>query len=80
LTFTPSTLSPILDEREVKWYEQYCNAEALRRLGIPVVKRIDKDFDKALLDWVDSSYIYHAEYENNVPSIVERILGMVERN
>jgi uncharacterized protein (TIGR00661 family) len=61
-------------------YEQYCNAEALRRLGIPVVKRIDKGFDRTLFDWVDSPYVYRAEYENNVPSIVERILEMVERD
>jgi len=55
-------------------YEQECNAEALRGLGIPVVDRIGRKFSDDLTEWVNSSYIYQAEYQNNIPQIVERIL------
>ncbi|MEK6224204.1 MAG: hypothetical protein N2A97_04995, partial [Thermodesulfobacteriales bacterium] len=55
-------------------YEQECNAEALRGLGIPVVDKIGKDFSQSLNNWINSSFIYQANYENNVPRIVERIL------
>ena len=55
-------------------YEQECNAEALKGLGIPVVDRIGRKFSDDLTEWVNSSYIYKAEYHNNIPHIVERIL------
>ncbi len=55
-------------------YEQECNAEALRGLGIPVVDKIGKDFSQSLNNWINSSFICRANYENNVPRIVERIL------
>ena len=55
-------------------YEQECNAEALKRLGIMVLDSIEKDFDKHLERWVDSSFVYNTNYINNVPYIVEFIL------
>jgi uncharacterized protein (TIGR00661 family) len=55
-------------------YEQECNAEALRGLGVPVVDKIGKDFSQSLNNWINSSFICRANYENNVPRIVERIL------
>jgi len=55
-------------------YEQECNAEALRGLGVPVVDKIRRNFTKELAQWVNSSYIYQANYENNIPQIVQRIL------
>jgi len=55
-------------------YEQECNAEALRDLGVPVVDKIGKDFSQSLNNWINSSFICQANYENNVPRIVERIL------
>ena len=61
-------------------YEQHCNAEALRRLGIPVVKKLGKDFDKVLQEWVGSSFVYYADYKNNLPTIIESVLEMAENN
>jgi len=54
-------------------YEQECNAEALKGLGVPVVDRIGEGFSKHLSDWINSSFIYQANYEDNVPQIVDRI-------
>lgn len=56
-------------------YEQECNAEALKGLGIPVENEIRKDFSTKLSEWVNSSFIYQANYKNNVPQIVDRILN-----
>jgi len=56
-------------------YEQQCNAEALKGLGIPVVNVIGKDFSSRLSDWVNSSFVYQADYKDNVPQIVDRILN-----
>jgi uncharacterized protein (TIGR00661 family) len=55
-------------------YEQQCNAEALKRLGIKVVYSIGSDFEKVVADWIESTFIYHAEYGNNLPELAEMIL------
>ncbi len=55
-------------------YEQECNAEALERLGIPVIRGIGSGFERLLCDWINSSFSYNADYKNNLPAIVERIL------
>lgn len=58
-------------------YEQHCNAEALRRLGVPVAKKIDKDFNNVLENWVNSSQTYRVEYDDDLPSIIESVLETV---
>ena len=55
-------------------YEQECNAEALKRLGIKVLGSIDDDFEKHIEDWLNSDFIYPAEFKNNVPYIIDFIL------
>jgi len=55
-------------------YEQQCNAEALRRLGMTVVYSIGPDFGKVVSDWIESPFIYRADYGNNLPKLVELIL------
>jgi len=55
-------------------YEQECNAEALKGLGIAVINEIGQDFHSNLSDWINSSYVYQANYQNNLPEIVDRIL------
>jgi len=38
------------------------------------VDKISRNFTKELAQWVNTSYIYQANYENNLPQIVERVL------
>src|SRR5690606_28494622 len=33
-------------------WEQQCNAEALARMGVPVARKIGRDFEERLRDWV----------------------------
>ena len=60
-------------------YEQQCNAEALESLGIPVVRSLGDDFENRLCDWINSNFIYNADYKNNLPLIVERIFDCSSR-
>ncbi|MFI5322603.1 MAG: glycosyltransferase family protein [Thermodesulfobacteriota bacterium] len=55
-------------------YEQQCNAEALGRLGIPVIRGLGDGFENNVSDWINSTFVYNANYKNNLPLIVERIL------
>lgn len=55
-------------------YEQECNAEALKKLGIKVIDSINEDFTNHLEEWINSSFVYKADYKNNIETIVENIL------
>lgn len=55
-------------------YEQECNAEALSKLGIKTINKIDKDFEVHIEQWINSDFIYHPDFKNNVPYIVDFIL------
>lgn len=59
-------------------YEQRCNAEALERLGISVVRDLRIESERILSEWIDSSFYYDANYQNNLPTIVGRILDSME--
>lgn len=60
-------------------YEQECNAEALDRLGIPVVRGIGDGLNQILADWINASSSYRTDYKNNLPVMVESILDGMPR-
>lgn len=60
-------------------YEQQCNAEALERLGVPVVRSLGDEFENKLGDWINTNFVFNAGYKNNLPLIVERIFDCSSR-
>jgi uncharacterized protein (TIGR00661 family) len=48
-------------------YEQECNAEALKQMGIPVVYEVGNDFDKIIENWLNSDIKYPSMQANNIP-------------
>ncbi len=57
-------------------YEQQCNAQALKEMGIAVAEKITSDFVAELTKWTESSTAYKPGYDNNSPEIVERVFRM----
>ena len=55
-------------------YEQECNAEALNKLGLKTINQIGEDFEQHVEEWINSDFIYNADFKNNVPYIVDFIL------
>ena len=55
-------------------YEQECNAAALKMMGISTLYNINEESIKAVTDWINSSYVYNAEYNDNSSHIVEMIM------
>ncbi len=55
-------------------YEQECNAEALKSMGINVIYKIDENFTENLNNWIELPFKIQINYENNINSIVETIL------
>jgi len=54
-------------------YEQWCNAEAMKGMGIRIVKKIRKDFSDVLKDWLTNTPIVHKNYPNQTQEILEYI-------
>jgi uncharacterized protein (TIGR00661 family) len=52
-------------------YEQECNAAALKKLGVPVVYAIDKDFDHIIENWLNTHVKYPKMKANNIPETLE---------
>ena len=52
-------------------YEQQCNAEALRCMGVPVIPKLRKKHVLRISDWLSSSYRVHVNY----PDITEQIIS-----
>lgn len=52
-------------------YEQECNAEALKQMGIPVVYEVGNDFDKIIENWLNSDIKYPSMQANNIPETLQ---------
>lgn len=55
-------------------YEQHFNAESLRELGVPVIKKVGKKHINRIQDWVDSDKTVPVYYPEQTQYIVDKIL------
>lgn len=54
-------------------WEQQCNAEALRRMGVPVVKKIGKNFVPALKEWVRNGPVIKVDFPDQTAEVIDGI-------
>lgn len=54
-------------------YEQYCNAEAMRQMGVPIVHEIDDTFVAKLKEWCYNTEAIKVDFPDNVASVVKKI-------
>lgn len=55
-------------------FEQQCNAEALRQMGVPVLKSLKPKHAAKIFAWVDAGKTIQQDYPNQIESILESIL------
>ena len=55
-------------------YEQQCNAEALKDMGVPVIKTLKKKHLKTIIKWLDSDTIVEVNYPDNTEKIIDLLL------
>lgn len=55
-------------------YEQYCNAAALERIGVPVIQRIDEQSPALIRQWLAADPLPAVDYSMSVTSLVERVI------
>jgi len=56
-------------------YEQQCNATALKKMGIPVLKKLDESCLVNLMSWIDSESIVTVDFPDVTSQIIEEILA-----
>ncbi len=55
-------------------YEQHCNAQALKEMGVKVLKNIDKESVKAIQKWLDNAESVCVNYPDNKSEAIEAVL------
>ena len=55
-------------------YEQLCNAEALRQIGVQIVQKIDQDFPKTLEHWIENAQALRIDYPDHTVQTIEEIV------
>ncbi len=45
-------------------YEQHCNAAALKKLGVPVIKKVKKKYLGEVFEWLETDTRVHVQYPN----------------
>jgi uncharacterized protein (TIGR00661 family) len=60
----------------VNQYEQLCNAEALKQLGVKVLDKVDDNFHVHLGEWLNNNLIIPVSYPDNARQLVETIIKM----
>lgn len=55
-------------------YEQQCNAAALKKMGVPVLKTLKEKHLPKIKEWVDNATIIPVEYPNQTEQIIDDIL------
>lgn len=57
-----------------KQYEQYCNAEMLKEMGVPVIKKFNADTLPKIKKWLEDDTIVDVDYPDNTEEIVNLIV------
>jgi uncharacterized protein (TIGR00661 family) len=57
-----------------KQYEQYCNAEMLKEMGVPVIKKFNADTLPKIKKWLENDTIVEVDYPDNTEEIVNLIV------
>lgn len=60
-------------------YEQQCNAIALKRMGIPVIARIEDDFSDKLSQWIANSTAQKIDFPDKIAQIVDDVIKKYAR-
>ncbi|UPT71113.1 MAG: glycosyl transferase [Flavobacterium sp. JAD_PAG50586_2] len=57
-----------------KQFEQYCNAEMLSSMGVPVIKKFNSDSIPFLQQWILDNTIVNVDYPDNTEKIIDMIV------
>lgn len=57
-----------------KQFEQFCNAEMLKEMGVPVIKKLNTDNVSKIIKWTENDTIVEVDYPDNTEEIISLIV------
>jgi hypothetical protein len=57
-------------------YEQQCNAAALKKMGVPVLKSFKTSQSEKIVDWIEDGSVVEVHYPDNTEKIVNKIIAL----
>lgn len=60
-------------------YEQHCNAAALRKLGVPVLKKVKKKSIKKIEKWIEGAKPLNISFPDVTAEAVEKLMSKFEK-
>lgn len=61
-------------------FEQECNAEALSRLGVKVIQKIDSEFTQVLNKWLVDDKIISLKLKHSTEELIDTLMNKVAKN
>ena len=61
-------------------FEQECNAAALQRLGVKVIKKIDKNFNQVFTEWIQGDKTIPFKLTHSTEEIVNQLMQQIPYN
>ena len=56
-------------------YEQYCNAMALKKFGIPVLQKLDRSAATRIMNWVENGHAVKRDYKDETSELIDHLLS-----
>jgi uncharacterized protein (TIGR00661 family) len=56
-------------------YEQLCNAEVLKTIGVPVLKKLNEKYNYVLAEWIENGSAIHVDYPDITETVVDTVLN-----
>ncbi|NQW79115.1 MAG: glycosyl transferase, partial [Chitinophagaceae bacterium] len=61
-------------------FEQECNAAALQKLGVTVIKKIDKNFNQVFTEWIQADNTIPFKLTHSTEEIVHLLMQQIPYN
>jgi hypothetical protein len=61
-------------------FEQECNGEAMKKLGVKVIKKIDSNFNQIFIEWIDSENKVKFKLTHSTEAIVDILMKNIPTN
>ena len=56
-------------------FEQQCNAEALKKMGVQILYKFNQDSIKQLEKWIESDSIIDVDYSEDPIEVIQKVLS-----
>jgi len=61
-------------------FEQECNAAAMKKLGVKVIKKIDKNFNQVFTEWIQADNTIQFKLTHSTEEIVKLLMQQIPYN